>query len=263
VAASNQKDQLPAWSNYGDNTVDLAAPGSNVYSTLRNGSYGFIKGTSMATAEVSGAASLILASTDLSATALKADILDNVDQLQSLSGKVRTGGRLNVCQAVPACHTESFGKTTIGASGEGLVANRTRVNRYSLADPAAVQKLMVYLRHTSNSGHQAIEGVIYGDAGGSPGPLLASSNELTFHSTDSAGWYDLTFPDPVTLQPGTYWIGLLAGGTSRVARISWDTVANSRASNVRDFASGPSDPFGPATSDDKGMSLYAVYTQPG
>jgi hypothetical protein len=67
----------------------------------------------------------------------------------------------------------------------------------------------------------------------------------------------------VTLQPGTYWIGLLAGGTSRVARISWDTVANSRASNVRDFASGPSDPFGPATSDDKGMSLYAVYTQPG
>jgi hypothetical protein len=133
VAASNQKDQLPAWSNYGDNTVDLAAPGSNVYSTLRNGSYGFIKGTSMATAEVSGAASLILASTDLSATALKADILDNVDQLQSLSGKVRTGGRLNVCQAVPACHTESFGKTTIGASGEGLVANRTRVNRYSLA----------------------------------------------------------------------------------------------------------------------------------
>jgi thermitase len=79
VAASNQKDQLPAWSNYGDNTVDLAAPGSNVYSTLRNGSYGFIKGTSMATAEVSGAASLILASTDLSATALKADILDNVD----------------------------------------------------------------------------------------------------------------------------------------------------------------------------------------
>lgn len=263
VAASNQNDRLPTWSNYGDNTVDLAAPGANVYSTLRNGGYGFIRGTSMATAEVSGAATLILSSTDLSATALKADILDNVDLLQSLNGKVRTGGRLNVCQAVPACHTESFGKTTIGASAEGLTANRTRVNRYSLTEPAAVRSLMVYLRHTSNSGHQAIEGVVYGDAGGSPGPLLASSNELTFHNTDAGGWYELEFPAPVTLQPGTYWLGLLAGGTSRAARISWDTVANNRASNTRDFASGPSDPFGPATIDDRQMSLYAVYTQPG
>jgi len=60
VAASDQNDALPSWANYGSHTVDLAAPGSNIYSTLRNNSYGFIDGSSMATAQVAGAATYIL-----------------------------------------------------------------------------------------------------------------------------------------------------------------------------------------------------------
>ena len=39
--------------NYGSQTVQLAAPGVNIYSTLRNGAYGFISGCSMSAAEVS------------------------------------------------------------------------------------------------------------------------------------------------------------------------------------------------------------------
>ncbi len=103
VAASNQKDSLPGWANYGPTTVDLAAPGSNIYSTLRGGSYGYISGSSMAAAEVSGAAALILSVGYQSVAALKADILDNVDPIPSLRGLVRTGGRLDVCAAVPGC----------------------------------------------------------------------------------------------------------------------------------------------------------------
>jgi serine protease len=48
VAASNQQDQLPSWANFGPTSVDLAAPGDNVYSTVRNATYGFISGSSMA-----------------------------------------------------------------------------------------------------------------------------------------------------------------------------------------------------------------------
>jgi thermitase len=103
VAASDQNDKLPSWANYGPATVDLAAPGDNIYSTLRDGSYGYISGSSMAAAEVSGAAALILSTGYRSATALKADILDNVDPIPSLNGLVRTGGRLDVCKAIPAC----------------------------------------------------------------------------------------------------------------------------------------------------------------
>ena len=262
VAASTQKDTLPDWSNYGANTVDLAAPGANVYSTLRGGTYGYIKGTSMSSAEVSGAAALILASTDLSTPALKAAILDNVDPVASLSGKVRTGGRLDICQAMPACHTEPLGKTSVGANGEALAANHTLVNEYSLGEAGTVKELRVYLRPTSSTtGEQLIRGVIYGDASGAPGPLLGASSQLVFHATDRPGWYDLTLPEPVSLQPGRYWIGLHAGSTSKIARVRWDSVPGSRASNIRDFGSGPSDPFGTASSiDDREMSLYALYT---
>jgi subtilisin family serine protease len=261
VAATTQKDTLANWSNYGASTVDLAAPGNNIYSTLRNGTYGYIKGTSMSTAEVSGAAALILASTDLSTTALKAEILDNTDPLPSLQGKVLTGGRLDICQAMPACHTEPLGKTTFGASAEALVANRTRVNEYSLGEAGTVKRLRVYLQPSSTTGNQSIRGVLYGNAEGAPGPLLGASDPLVFHSSDRPGWYDLPLPEPVSLQPGTYWIGLHTGSTSKVARVRWDSVPGSRASNTRAFDSGPSDPFGSVSSiDDREMSLYAPYT---
>jgi subtilisin family serine protease len=105
VAASDQNDQLPSWANYGANSVDLAAPGAGIYSTLSGAKYGYIDGSSMATAEVSGAAALILSVGYQSATALKADILNNVDPIPGLAGKVRTGGRLDICKALPGCPT--------------------------------------------------------------------------------------------------------------------------------------------------------------
>jgi subtilisin family serine protease len=76
----------------------MAAPGSNM--TLHNASYGYISGTSMAAAEVSGAAALILSTGYQSVTALKADILNNVDAAPSLSALVRTVGRLHICKAL-------------------------------------------------------------------------------------------------------------------------------------------------------------------
>jgi Subtilase family len=104
VAASDGNDQLPSWANYGPHTVDLAAPGVSIYSTFRGGTYGYLTGSSMAAPQVSGAAALILSKVPtLSAAALKGDILQNVDHLPQLAGKVITGGRLDVCKAMPGC----------------------------------------------------------------------------------------------------------------------------------------------------------------
>jgi thermitase len=104
VAASNNKDALPSWASYGPRTVDLAAPGTSIYSTLRGGSYGYLSGGSMASPQVAGAAALILSvKPSLSASELRADILENVDKLPTLEGKVITGGRLDVCKAMPGC----------------------------------------------------------------------------------------------------------------------------------------------------------------
>jgi subtilisin family serine protease len=104
VTATDQKDGLWARSNFGASTVDLAAPGVNIFSTLPEETYGFDSGGSMAAPLVSGAAMLALAQDPtLTVGALKARILAAVDPLPSLAGKVRTGGRLDVCKALVGC----------------------------------------------------------------------------------------------------------------------------------------------------------------
>src|SRR5215469_1908592 len=103
AAASNQKDGLWSSSNFGHQTVDLAAPGVNIFSTLRNGTYGFISGTSMAAAEVSGAAALVLSTGYQSVTNLRATLLSAVDPFSAFATTTRTGGRLNICRAIAGC----------------------------------------------------------------------------------------------------------------------------------------------------------------
>jgi subtilisin family serine protease len=119
VAATDQKDNLAGFSNWGLSTVDLAAPGKSIYSTLPNGGYGYMSGTSMAAPLVAGTAALILATGDRTAADLKAEILDNVDPLSSLSGRVRTGGRLNMCGALQDCTNPLVGNPGFEASTSG------------------------------------------------------------------------------------------------------------------------------------------------
>ena len=58
VAATDANDARASWSNYGD-WVDVAAPGVSIYSTLKNGNYGYKSGTSMASPHVAGLAALV------------------------------------------------------------------------------------------------------------------------------------------------------------------------------------------------------------
>jgi subtilisin family serine protease len=118
VTAINDRDELPNWANYGPHTVDLAAPGVSIYSTLREGRYGFLSGGSMASAQVAGGAALILsAEPALTAQQLKADIVGNVRPLRALKGMVISGGTLDICRAMPGCEaTRPPAVTTLAAS---------------------------------------------------------------------------------------------------------------------------------------------------
>lgn len=96
VAASDSGDALAAFSNYGAQSVDIAAPGVNILSTVPGDGYTYLSGTSMATPFVSGAAALVLAMDD-SLTHIKTReyILREATALAALEGKVYTGARLN------------------------------------------------------------------------------------------------------------------------------------------------------------------------
>src|SRR5436190_2126336 len=107
VAATGASDQLVDFSNYGPVSVDLAAPGDDVESTVPpsvdSSGYASFSGTSMATPYVTGAIALYLSRfPQATGDQARSAILQTVDKLPSLAGKVATGGRLNVARAIGA-----------------------------------------------------------------------------------------------------------------------------------------------------------------
>ena len=101
VAATDADDRLASFSNYGKTTVMLGAPGVNIYSTMPGGKFGWESGTSMACPLVAGAAALVWGQNPaLNYLEVKKILMDSVDPLPDLAGKVLTGGRLNVEKAL-------------------------------------------------------------------------------------------------------------------------------------------------------------------
>ncbi len=103
VAATDNRDALAFFSNWGKQTVHLAAPGNNIFSTARNNSYGFFSGTSHASPHVAGSAALLLSRCNLTTAGLKGVLITNVDPIAALTGKTTSGGRLNVARALTTC----------------------------------------------------------------------------------------------------------------------------------------------------------------
>ncbi len=98
VAALDRNDQLAGFSNFGVKTVHIAAPGKDILSTWLGDDYREASGTSMATPYVSGVAALIIANEPkITMEKLRERLLTTADKLDSLDGKVATGGR--VCAA--------------------------------------------------------------------------------------------------------------------------------------------------------------------
>ena len=105
VGASNgldrNSDTKRSDSNYGIESVDLFAPGTNIVTTIIGSGVGEGSQTSMATPLVTGTAALLLSiDNTLTTSELKSIILDSADEIDNLSSYCEDGKRLNVYEAV-------------------------------------------------------------------------------------------------------------------------------------------------------------------
>jgi subtilisin family serine protease len=96
VAATDSRDRLASFSNFGVVSVDIGAPGVNILSTYTSGRYAYLNGTSMAAPHVAGVAGLIANRYPQASYAeIALILLGSARPLSSLSGKVASGGMLN------------------------------------------------------------------------------------------------------------------------------------------------------------------------
>ncbi len=106
VAAIGDDGALASFSNYGSNSVHLAAPGVDILSTVPGGAGNQLdtySGTSMACPHVAGAAALLWSlNPDYPYATIRSAILDNVAANPELAGKTVTGGELDLFAAISA-----------------------------------------------------------------------------------------------------------------------------------------------------------------
>lgn len=143
VAATDQNDNLvSSFSNFGLNSVQVAAPGLSILSTIPTSTYGLESGTSQATPFVSGLAGLLYSlNPNLSYLEVRSIIFNTVDILPSLNNKILTSGRINAFRALTAPivpiisispSSNDFGTTNVGSTSSPQVFTVSNVGTANL-----------------------------------------------------------------------------------------------------------------------------------
>lgn len=101
IAAIDNNSNLARFSNFGKTKVHLAAPGVNVYSTVLNGAYENMSGTSMATPHAAGVVALLRAFDEkLTNQEVKERIVSTATKTTKLKNKVKSSGYVNAYNAL-------------------------------------------------------------------------------------------------------------------------------------------------------------------
>lgn len=176
VAATDQNDALASFSDYGVNSVDVAAPGTGILSTLPGSKYGYMSGTSMATPYVSGLAGLIKSiRPDLTALQIKYTILNNVDRIDSLAGKILTGGRIDAYKALTNIITDSTAPTVSANLKGGSYYSIPLYVNLTASEPATIY-------YTLNGTDPTIDSLLYNGS-----IILNATQTIKFIAIDTSG----------------------------------------------------------------------------
>jgi hypothetical protein len=153
-----------------------------------------------------------------------------------------------------------FGSTSspLGRTRAPLPPNAQSVNRYTLPTPAWLEDIQVYVHPIEKPGLETIQGVVYGDVNGGPGPLMGTTASAPVTSSTDADYLNLEFPQPLSLPAGDYWFGVITAGSPNIATVQLEpgTVL---AFNPSAVPGVPNNPFGPFSTSDGRMSLLIDY----
>jgi chitodextrinase len=160
----------------------------------------------------------------------------------------------------PPATPDTFGRSTVGALWP-LTPDRKRVSRFSLPDDGSVTRISAYVdgNGPASSGTQPIRFVLYGDQAGAPAALVGATASHTIVKGAPGAWVTLALPAPLPLSAGDYHLGILSGGTGQLGRYAAVSLAAGLKQNDQPFATDPSNPFGPVTTFDLGLSIFAEY----
>ena len=117
VTAMNSRSKVLSTSNYGVSTVDIAAPGEEIYSALPDGAYGTMTGTSQATAFATGVAVLVKAMhPEMTPAQIIEHLVATGETSATLIGKTKTRAVLNAYRALAM---GTSGETVSGVTQSG------------------------------------------------------------------------------------------------------------------------------------------------
>ncbi|MEB3334912.1 MAG: S8 family serine peptidase [Cyanobacteriota bacterium] len=141
VTAIDEDGNILSNANYGATSVDLAAPGSNVLSTLPGDDYGSESGTSMAAPFVTGAIALYAASNPTAlADQIRTALLTSTTPTPSVAGITVTGGRLNVSDFLDTLAPSAFSITAsqvlLSEGQSGTTQYQFQINRHGSSEGA-------------------------------------------------------------------------------------------------------------------------------
>lgn len=162
VANTNFADEINPSSNYSVYYVDIAAPGTGIYSCIPNnptnemGTYDFSSGTSMAAPMVTGACALLWQKginvfDEVKVEHIKNALLENVDKVPQLKDKVNSG-RLNIHKALMAMDDASYIAQYVNCRNRDSLALRAVHTTFEL-------DVDEYAWHTNNSSMETWDGI--------------------------------------------------------------------------------------------------------
>lgn len=213
VTNTTNTDAKNSGAAYGLTTIDLGAPGTNVYSTTTASNYGNLTGTSMATPHVAGAVGFMYSVAPLSwiqayklnpgayALQVKQKIMLGVDPKPSLANNTVSGGRLNLYNSAV------------------LMQNITAVNNENNGVPAVFRLYQNYPNPFNPSTVISIDMPKDGYASLKVFNSLGQEVATLIEGDIKAGSYQKVF-NASQLSSGIYFYKFVTGGFSEVRKMS-------------------------------------------